>query len=859
MPGRESTLNEPLLFSRFELRPASRQLLDDGVAAKLGARAFDVLLALVERRERLVTKSELLEVVWPGLVVEENNLQVQISALRKLLGPDAITTIPGRGYRFTASLAPDPQAPACAVLGAACATAGDPCDEAEAKPRQARTTNLPGALPPLFGRDDDLDALQRLLAEHRLVSIAGAGGIGKTAVAQHLVHRSADAFADGAWLIELAPVTNASGIASAVAAAMAYPAIAEPSFDVLAKRLQGARLLLVLDNCEHLVDAVTAAAQTLLSEAPGVRLVTTTQEPLKLLEEQVYRLEALRLPEEGCSLEASLRTGAVALFEARAHAADPRFTLSEKTLSAVVDVCRQLDGLPLAIEMAAARVPLLGVEGLRARLGERLRILTAGHRLALRRHQTLRAALDWSHGLLSDAEQAVFRRLGVMVGTFDLESAQHVAAADGIDAWAVLDLLGALVDKSLVIAEPGEPPRYRLLESGRAFALEKLHEAGETETTADRHLDAMLALFGPAGEAQWSMPLALLRERYASDLDNLRAALDWAARDADPGPLVSLTACSAPVWGTNAHRLEGQRRCQLAISRFTPDTPLLHAAHILLNYAQHTHPRATPIELDAIDRGIAASRAAGDRNALFWGLTLRIFRFTALARLSEAQRDAAEAEDLQVDVPAALQPRLWDVRAHLREAFGDHEAACRYKRMVLEAARRAGDERGVIVAKINVADIELACGNVDDAVRHGREAVAEVRRLPRLARFGSVFVNLAAALTSAGELDEALTVAREGLAPLRRDGTLHLFLDHVGRLALKRGRLAEAAHAIGHSRAFVATTADARQVNEQRAYEATLAALHEAMAADDVERLLGEGAQLGIEEVVQEALGTDPS
>ena len=851
-------MNDPLRFERFELRPDARQLLDDGVPAKLGARAFDVLLALVERRERLVTKNELLEVAWPGLVVEENNLQVQISALRKLLGPQAITTIPGRGYRFTASLSEGMQTRSSAVLKQPSENAGEPFDETDSKAQRARTTNLSGALPPLFGRDDDLEALQRLIASHRLVSIAGAGGIGKTAVAQHLTHRHADAFADGAWFVELAPVSDAGAIALAVTAALAHLGIAGSTIDELAKRLRGARLLLVLDNCEHLVDAVTAAAQTLLSEAPSIRLVTTTQEPLKLVDEQVYRLDTLGAPEEGSELATSLRTGAVALFRARAQAADPRFVLSEETLPAVIDVCRQLDGLPLAIELAAARVPLLGVEGLRARLGERLRILTAGHRLALRRHQTLRATLDWSHGLLSEAERAVFRRLGVMVGTFDLETAQHVAAADGIDGWAVLDLLGALVDKSLVIADPGEPPRYRLLESGRAFALEKLHDAGETEATADRHLGAMLALFGPVRDAQWTMSLQQLRERHAADLDNLRAALDWAARDsADARLLVSLTACSAAAWGAGAFRREGQRRCQVAMSRFTFDTPISDVAHVLLGYVHLTHPLATPVELDALDRGIAASRTAGDRNALFWGLTMRVFRLTKLKRLHEAQRDAVEAEDLlRAGVPAALRLRLWSPRAHLHEALGDHDAACRGKRAVLEAATRAGDRRGAIVAKINVADIELACGHVDEAVRLGRELIAEVRSMPRLAMPGSAFINLAAALTAAGKLDEAAAVARESLAPLRREGSLPMVLEHLGWLAFKSGRISAAAHAIGHSRAVMAA-GDERQVNERRAFDATFAALHDAMPADEVDRLLSEGAELDIEEVVQAALEMD--
>ncbi len=262
--------------------------------------------------------------------------------------------------------------------------------------------------------------------------------------------------------------------------------------ETMAAVLAPLRLLLVLDNCEHVTDEVAAFVEAACAAAPGVRVLATSQETLKVADEHVYRLGVLPLPQGDAPGEA-MRAGAVELFAARAQAVAPHFVLGPDNVDAIVEICRRLDGIPLAIELAAARVPLLGVEGLRSRLDERFNVLTAGARAVLRRHQTLRATLEWSHGLLTADEQRVFRRLGVFAGSFTLEAAQHVARDAQIDGWAALDHLGALVDKSLVLAEGDPVPRYRLLETTRAYALERLGEAGETEATLRLHAEALLA------------------------------------------------------------------------------------------------------------------------------------------------------------------------------------------------------------------------------------------------------------------------------------------------------------------------------------------------------------------------------
>jgi len=713
-------VNQPALpqssAARVELRSAERVLLVDGRSVKLGARAFDVLEALISRRSRMVSKRELLEVVWPDVVVEENNLQVQISTLRKLLGPHAIATVPGRGYRFTGALAgPGPNAP----------LEPQPPGDASVIAKGAPRSNPLAIQPTLYGRDGDVTVLCERVRAHRLVSVVGTGGIGKTVLAQVAAERLRDSFEGGVWLVGLAALGQAAQVVPAVAGVLQVPIGGDASATVLAERLRGTPLLLVLDNCEHLLDPVAELGRALHDRAPGVHVLVTTQETLRLADEHVFRLDTLQCPvQDGVDAAAARSCGAVALFAARAQAADPRFELSADNVAAVVDICRHLDGLPLAIELAAARVPLLGVHALQARLDERFHILTAGRRLALRRHQTLRAALDWSHGLLTEPEQAVFRRLGVFVGSFDLDCAQEVAAGTDLDGWAVLDHLGALVDKSLVVDQSGEPPRYRLLETGRAFALEKLQLAGETEAMMDRHLEAMRSRFEASVAQRWQVPADILRDRYLADLDNLRAALARAARDgSDPEALVALAGASGWLWTLVQAPAEGDRHLRLAMTRLQPSMPKRLASRLLLAFAWNAHPRATAAELSAIDRAIELSRETGDRVGLFVGLAMATFRWTKVGRLDDAERAAAEAQaiDDAERLPPALSLRLPSFRAHLHELRGRHDAARADKESAILRCERLGDARGVRVGLGNLADMALARGDVDEAVRRGRE------------------------------------------------------------------------------------------------------------------------------------------
>ena len=463
----------PYRFGRFELEPDARQLLADGRPVALGQRAFDLLVALIERRDRLVGKKELLDVVWPGLVVEENNLQVQVSQLRKLLGPQAIATVPGRGYRFKAALegaaAPAPSrpprrhAPRPHNLPATCRRfmGATPRSRALGPPTGAQARHGPRCR--RHRQEPPRASVRALVARtlgRRRVDGRACRGIGPRTAAQH---RRASARHQAHRFCGLQ--ADSSPPRRSHAAPRARQLRAPARRRCRARRRAPARGT-GGDAARH--EPGTAApcrrAAIPLDAAP----------PSSEFERRRARMRCARAVR-------STRTGDRSAFR-----------VERRELPLAIDVCRRLDGLPLAIELAAGRVATLGLRRLRDKLDARFKLLTGGARATLRRHQTLRAALEWSHNLLDDAERVVFRRLGVFAGGFTIELAQAVASDDDLDEWAVLDHLAALVDKSLVALDPGETPRYRLLESARAFALEQL-AATATDDVVRRHALAMRA------------------------------------------------------------------------------------------------------------------------------------------------------------------------------------------------------------------------------------------------------------------------------------------------------------------------------------------------------------------------------
>jgi predicted ATPase/DNA-binding winged helix-turn-helix (wHTH) protein len=494
-------------FGAFELDAAAGQLRRDGRALPLRPRPFALLQVLVERAGRILSKDELLDAAWPGVVVEENNLQVQVSVLRKLIGVAAIETVPARGYRFALDVQHGD-----AIAAPTMAMAG---------PDR------------LVGRDADLAALIAHVQQHRLVTITGPGGIGKTRLARAVLAAVQPLLSDaGAW-IDLSAVSDPALLVACVLDALGVAGA--PDADRLVTHLRERQMLLVMDNAEHLLEPVAQLAAVLLARTPALRLLVTSQAPLRLPGEQQVRLEPLGLPASGASPDEARQAGAVALFFERAHACDGRLVLDAQSLPAVVEICRRLDGIPLALELAATRVPAFGLRGVASLLGERFRLLNAGHRTAPVRQQTLLAVYDWTYGLLSGDEQSVFRRLGAMAAPSTLqELAEIIAQSEGPgDAWQVFDRVASLVERSLVQMDDGDPPRYSLLESARAYALSKLAElreheylvqaSGWYERAGDRAAQAAsgtaaLAAYGSALELARMLPEGAQRDERELDL-----------------------------------------------------------------------------------------------------------------------------------------------------------------------------------------------------------------------------------------------------------------------------------------------------------------------------------------------------
>ncbi|GGY94383.1 winged helix-turn-helix domain-containing protein [Pseudoduganella plicata] len=444
-----------VVFGEFRLVPQARTLYRQDRPVRLSGRAFDLLLALVERAGAVVGKDELIARVWPHTVVEEGNLRVHVGALRKALGDDQpyVENVVGRGYCFVAPL----RMPAVAQP----------------------LTDLAAALPlqRLTGRDAVLAQLAAQVPAQRLLTIVGPGGMGKSVVALAVAARVAAVFDGAVYCADLAGVMAPAQLSATVARLLGLAADANPGH-----WLRPHRALLVLDGCEHLVDAVAALAERLLLEAPRVHILATSREPLRAEGEWVYRLAPLALPPaDDVPVPAQLAAyPSVQLFAERAGADGGAFAIDAGNAAAVADICRRLDGIPLALELAAGRAAFFGVHELALRLSDCFAVLTRGRRTALPRHQTLRATLDWSYDLLTHSEQAVLRRLAVFGGGFTLEAAVAVGQGTDLPAAAVAERIANLTAKSLIGIEPAHATvQYRLLRTTRSYALEKLQASGE--------------------------------------------------------------------------------------------------------------------------------------------------------------------------------------------------------------------------------------------------------------------------------------------------------------------------------------------------------------------------------------------
>ena len=498
---------------------------------------------------------------------------------------------------------------------------------------------LPVQLTSFVGRQAEMKGIREALADNRLVTLTGAGGAGKTRLAVQVAAELATDFADGVWYVDLAPITDPEVVPVTVARALGLlDQPGEPTIDLLRRSIRDRRMLMLLDNCEHLLDASADLITGLLSGCPALTLLTTSREPIGVAGEVSWRVPSLSLTDE-----------AIELFADRARRTKPDFRVTAANADTVTEICRRLDGLPLAIELAAARVRALSPTELLTSLHDTFRLLTGGARTAVRRQQTLRASVDWSHALLSEPEQALFRRLAVFYGGFDIDAAQAVG---GGERYQVLDQLTLLVDKSLVIADDSpHGTRYRLLETVRQYAQEKLHESREGNDVRIRHRDhytAMAALLGAQADSDHQRRI----EQAETELDNLRAAFAWSRESSDTELAMALASALLPLWLSRGLMQEGRNWLVAVLTDADNENVEASAERAKASVVRVVLEsfRAMTVDLDDAERTLAAARELGDpalvaRALTACGLRAADDRESSVAYFAEAAALARDSGD----------------------------------------------------------------------------------------------------------------------------------------------------------------------------------------------------------------------
>jgi predicted ATPase/DNA-binding winged helix-turn-helix (wHTH) protein len=551
-----------VLFGPFELSTAERSLTKAGEVVAVGGRAFDILAALIDKAGEVVSKDELIAKAWPDVTVEEGSLRVHLSALRKALGDGQFGTkyienVPGRGYCFVVPIERR-------------------ADDHDDGPTSSSASNLPPPLSRMIGRDDAVRDIRTMLALQRLTTILGAGGIGKTTVALAVGHAALADFTGQVFFVDLSAVKDDEQVIGAIAAAIGLdPQFIDPE-EALLGSLGRRKALIILDSCEHLVETTAEIADCILQRAPGISMLATSREAVQIAGEHVFHLRPLDCPPElpGQTAVEVLSYSAAQLFVDRVGARANEFSLSDDDASIVAEICRKLDGIALAIELAAGRAAVFGVRDTIARLDLRLDLLKFGRRTANPRHQTLRATLDWSHDHLSGGEQVVLRRVAIFAGHFALEAALAVAAEEGTGESAVADAVGSLVEKSLIgVRIDSRGTFYRLLDTTRSYALEKLTAGGEHESIAARHANFLIQLLESNRIGLFELQDSdLFADSVRDCLGNLRAALEWSFGPAGNDRIaLRLAAASAQLFLAMSLLLECRNWMEKAIDRMAAD------------------------------------------------------------------------------------------------------------------------------------------------------------------------------------------------------------------------------------------------------------------------------------------------
>jgi len=795
-------------FGPYSLIPARRLLLKDGETVEVGSRPLDVLIALAEAAGDVVGQRELLNRAWPNVVVTESSLRVTIAGLRKILGDGQngaryITNVTGRGYCFVTPVTHSLAEPMETV----------PAPSPAPLPRTANH-RLPARLARMIGREDTVEALSTLVSSRRFVSVVGPGGMGKTTVAICVAHALLDQFGDAAYFIDLGVVADATLVPSAVAAVLGVSVHAQDPLHNLVAFLADRRILLVLDNCEHVIDAAALLTERLYSEAPQVHILTTSRESLRAESEHVHLLAPLDYPisREDLTAAEALASPAVRLFMDRAFASGYTSGLTDADAPAVASICSRLDGIALAIELAGSRVGAYGLQATADLLSNRFKILWQGRRSAPPRHRTLAAMLDWSFNLLSAQERRVLARLSIFVGVFTFEAAQAVAADDETDAMEAANAITGLIDKSLIWVAPSDGIAHlRLLDSTLAFAAEKLAKTAEGNTVARQHaLYYARYLWSGAGNG-----VAITIEDVAAAgpyLGNIRAALEWSFSGVGEAAIgLRLAAAAAPLFYQRSLFIECIRWCEQGLAAL-PKCDKGSSTHLTLQAflaasAMFTRGNNDDVR-SALEDALSLAERLGDQEYqmhLLVGLSIFLSRIGDFrGAMAVAQRGIAFVQTIGSPRMIAAGEAALGVAYH---SIGDQISARYHCERSLTQAGAAGVAQvsffgydHEIRAMVVLARCEWLIGFPDRAAKTARRVIDLATRRNQPVDLCNTLLFAATVFLWRGDLDEAEQLiqrlsthaARHSFGPYITGG-----LALTGALSIARG---DAAQGVAHLR-----------------------------------------------------------
>lgn len=726
----------------------------------------------------------------------------------------------------------------------------------------ALPNNLPLQITSFVGRDAEIAALKERLAQTRLLTLVGSGGVGKTRLALQVGADMLDQYEDGVWLCEFAPLSDPDLAPSVLAGVLGVTEVANRSLvESIVYWLKLKKALLILDNCEHVVEAAAKLVDSILRGCPNVRIIVASRQALGIDGEMVHRVASLAVPEklDNLTVRDALEYEAIALFVERASAAVEDFKLTDANAKTVANICRRLDGIALALELAAPRLKALTVDQLLDKLNERFRLLTGGKRTSLQRQQTMKALIDWSYDLLSDTEKTLLRRVAIFGGGWTLEAASEVCADERIESWDVIDLLTSLVDKSLVIAElQGTSPRYRLLESTREYALEKLEASGERQAMARKHAEFFKRVAEKADRVWATMPLQTWLAPLEAEAENFRGALTWALGEKHEVPLgCELAGHLEGLWVDGGMEAEGYNWVSVALASVDESIPPTCVARLYLALADIQGYEGA-ISHPAAEKACGLYERLGDKRGL---AQARLSLANALLRMG---RGPEMATPLQQAVESFRElGDAWGIARCLdRQLLGyidsnQYETALKAGMEALSFYQARGDDAGCDRVLANLAECEFSSGNAERAIQYATEALAIDMRLHRKSNLAISYNNLAAYKIDLGRFDEARHDARAGIRAAREaqlSQMVAIGVQHLAYIGAARGQTERAAQLLGYVNAVYKSGGNQREPTEAQCYDNLMRLLHAHREDEDLEALSTQGASMSEEQAIEEAM-----